>query len=118
MLIIYLKIIYFFSTKNNFVHDPLKAKQCRVFGFENMDKVGKPTGCSSFWGEIFLAYLQSINKQKYTHCAFGIPEMPVLNLLNSREPQFAWAKEYQCGAHTQKHSESCGKQAFTLQVSA
>lgn len=70
-------------------------------------------------GEKFcLAYLQSINKQKYTRCAFGIPEMPVLNLLNSREPQFAWAKEYLCGARTQKHSKSCGKQAFTLQVSA
>lgn len=120
MLIIYLKIIYsfFFSTKRNFVQDPLKTKQCRFFGFENMDDVGKPTGCSSFWGEIFLAYLQSINKQKYTRCAFGIPEMPVLNLLNSREPQFAWAKEYLCGARTQKHSKSCGKPAFTLQVSA
>lgn len=117
MLIIYLKIIYlFFSTKHNFVHDPLKTKQCRVFGFENMVDVRKPTG--SFWGEIFLAYLQSINKQKYTRCAFGIPEMPMLNLLNSREPQFAWAKEYLCGARTQKHSKSCGKQAFTLQVSA
>lgn len=69
-------------------------------------------------GEMFLAYLQSINKQKYTRCAFGIPEMPVLNLLNGREPQFAWAEEYLCGARTQKHSESCGKQAFTLQVSA
>lgn len=32
MLIIYLKIIYllFFSTKQNFVHDPLTTKQCRV----------------------------------------------------------------------------------------
>ena len=40
MLIIYLKIIYllFFSTKQNFVHDPLTTKQCRVFlDFENMD---------------------------------------------------------------------------------
>lgn len=119
MLIIYLKIIYyFFSTKHNFVHDPLKTKQCRVFRFENMDDVGKPTGCSSFWGEFFWGYLQSINKQKYTRCAFGIPEMPLLNLFNSREPQFAWAKEYLCGARTQKHNESCGKQAFTLQVSA
>lgn len=119
MLIIYLKIIYYlFSTKHNFVHDPLKTKQCRVFRFENMDDVGKPTGCSSFWGEIVLAYLQSINKQKYTRCAFGIPEMPMLNLLNSGEPHFPWAKEYLCGARTQKPSESCGKQAFTLQVPA
>lgn len=51
---------------------------------------------------MFLAYLQSINKQKYTRCAFGIPEMPVLNLFNGREPQFAWAGEYLCGARTQK----------------
>lgn len=67
MLIIYLKIIYYlFSTKHNFVHDPLKTKQCRVFRFENMDDVGKPTGCSSFWGEIFFG-LFTIYKQTKIH---------------------------------------------------
>lgn len=66
MLIIYLKIIYllFFSTKQNFVHDPLTTKQCRVFlDFENMDgfdikkkKIKKrlaAASCSSFSGRHF-----------------------------------------------------------------
>ena len=54
-------------------------------------------------GETFFFCLFTIYKQKKIHlCAFGIPEMPVLNLLNRREPQLAWTKEYLCGAHTQK----------------
>lgn len=41
MLIIYLKIIYLFFFLQNIisVHDPLETKQCRRFGFENMDDV-------------------------------------------------------------------------------
>lgn len=66
-----------------------------------------------------MAYLQSINKQKYTRCAFGIPEMPVLNLLNSREPQFAWAEEYLCGStytKTQRKLREAGIYASSLSI--
>lgn len=40
-MLIYLKIIYLFFFLQNiiFVHDPLETKQCRGFGFENMDDV-------------------------------------------------------------------------------
>lgn len=85
-----------------------------------MDDVWNPTGCSSLpRGEMFLAYLQSINKQKYTLCAFGIPEMPVLNLLNGREPQFAWADEYLCGSmytKTQRKLREAGVYASSLSI--
>lgn len=92
MLIIYLKIIYllFFSTKQNFVHDPLTTKQCRVFWILRIwttltlkKKFLKTTGCCImllFLRETFLG-LCTIYKQtkKCTRCAFGIPVMPVLN---------------------------------------
>lgn len=40
-MLIYLKIIYLFFFLQNiiFVHDRLETKQCRGFGFENMDDI-------------------------------------------------------------------------------
>lgn len=67
-------------------------KQCRDLDLKIWTSKNQRAAASCSSRENMLAYLQSINKQKYTWRAFGIPNMPVLNLLDSTEPQFFWGR--------------------------
>lgn len=53
-----------------------------------------------------MVYLQFIHKKKCTRCAFGIPDVPVLNPFNSLQPQCVKARElmYLESTHTQAHT--------------
>lgn len=123
MLIIYLKIIYllFFFLQNRIlymIHWQLNSAEFWIWEYGRVWQQHLKTDWllhhAPLSREEFQAYIQSINKQKCTRWAFGIPVMPVLSPFNSREPQCFWAEECVESAHT----KSCGKQAFMLRVSA
>lgn len=116
MLIIYLKIIYilFFSTKQNFVHDPLTTKQCRGFGFENMDDWlllhHAPRSREKFLGLCTIYKQTKMHSVCIWYSCHACFESIVENL------SVFGPEERVCGECT--HTETCGKQAFMLRVSA